>query len=589
MKYKDYKFTTSNESMDLTYDQACEYFEETLDFIEKSKFDLFNDDEELSLSDARKKYNEINRRLQTFGQAFELFMKYIIHASRIEKNPNITIDELWNRWIRGHQMVPLINEKANSAEVLPNFKEIFNLSMNAWYGICGFNYIQHLGIEAEQGRIEPFKLFTVLQPQNYQGLGSITNEEIEKIIEKNTAIYEKCRYNVEKMTNYDFGEVFYFISFIKFFAKMVHISKNKTEIDYNVAYVHAMADDSVVKQLLTQFRTEKEIEEILNDEFFNKDAKILSYILTINKYSIPEVKNIIKMNKQFEDPNNLYSFLTYNIPIENIKKCNEKGIDVMLLVSDFSFEQIIKLVEIPVIGEYLSKNSILVNKMITQHKSDVGLTFEDWYKVLSNEQLKKHPEYLKKVVLKYMEAYHCIEKNNLCNSIFALPNDNKSSLANKQYRDGKTFSQYYSDILLSNISKNIELFDRSDIPDFIFNNIPVSLDTNNIIKINNYLIDSGVKCISPLIFSYPFNEVYAVINAMKNKGYIFSEDSFPTDFWKEYDSHAKYNMLLKDNYLPDEFLEENGLVRISERRYFNPVIGHFVSANYDNPLPNLKK
>ena len=177
MKYKDYKFTTSNESMDLTYDQACEYFEETLDFIEKSKFDLFNDDEELSLSDARKKYNEINRRLQTFGQAFELFMKYIIHASRIEKNPNITIDVLWNRWIRGHQMVPLINEKANSAEVLPNFKEIFNLSMNAWYGIYGFNYIQHLGIKAEQGRIEPFKLFTVLQPQNYQGLGSITNED----------------------------------------------------------------------------------------------------------------------------------------------------------------------------------------------------------------------------------------------------------------------------------------------------------------------------------------------------------------------------------------------------------------------------
>lgn len=58
MKYKDYKFTTSSESMELTYDQACEYFTETLDLIEKSKFDLFNDDEELSLSDARKKYNE---------------------------------------------------------------------------------------------------------------------------------------------------------------------------------------------------------------------------------------------------------------------------------------------------------------------------------------------------------------------------------------------------------------------------------------------------------------------------------------------------------------------------------------------------
>ncbi len=589
MKYKDYKFTTSSESMELTYDQACEYFAETLDLIEKSKFDLFNDDEELSLSDARKKYNEINRRLQTFGQAFELFMKYIIHASRIEKNPCITISELWNKWIRGHQMISLINEKANSSEVLPNFKEIFNLSMNAWYGIYGFNYIQHLGIEAEQGRIEPFQLFAVLCPQNYQGLGSITDDEIEKIIEKNTAIYEKCRYNVEKMTNYDFGEVFYFISFVKFFAKMVHISKNKTEIDYNVAYVHAMVDDSIVKQLLTQFRTEQEIEEILSDEFFNKNAKLLSYLLAINKYSIAEVKYIIKMNKQFEDPNNLYLFLTYNIPIENIKKCNEKGIDVMLLTSDFSFEQIEKLVDIPVIGEYLSKNSILVNKMITQHRSDVGLTFEDWYKILNNEQLKKHPEYLKKVILKYMEAYHCIEKNNFCNSIFVLPNDSKRSITNKQYRDGKTFSQYFSDILLSNISNNIKLFDGSDISDLIFNNIPVSLDTNNIIKINNELIDRGVKSISPSIFSYPFNEVYAVINTMKNKGYNFSENSFPTDFWREYDSHAKYNTLLKDSYLPDEFLEENGLVRISEQKYCNPVVGYPVSVNYDNPLPNLKK
>ena len=119
MKYKDYKFTSSNESMNLTYDQACMYFEETLDFIEKSQFNLFDDNEELSLEDARVKYNEINRRLQTFGQSFELFMKYIIHASRIEKNPNITIDELWNKWIRGHQMIPLINEKANSS-VLTN-------------------------------------------------------------------------------------------------------------------------------------------------------------------------------------------------------------------------------------------------------------------------------------------------------------------------------------------------------------------------------------------------------------------------------------------------------------------------------------
>ena len=589
MKYKDYKFTTSSESMDLTYDQACEYFQENLELIENSKFDLFNDDEELSLTDARKKYNEINRRLQTFGQAFELFMKYIIHASRIEKNPNITIDELWNRWIRGHQMVQLINEKANSPEVLTNFKDIFNSTMNAWYGIYGFNYIQHLGFEAEQGRIEPFNLFTLLQPQNYQGTWSITDEDIEKIIVNNTAIYEKCRYNVEKMTNYNFGEVFYFISFINFFAKMVHISNNKTEIDYNVAYVHAMADDYIVKQLLALNKNEKEIEEILNDEMFNKDAKLLSYLLTINKYPIEEIKKIIKLNKQLEDPNNLYTILTYNIPIENIKKCNEKGLDVMLLASDFTFEQIEKFINIPIIGEYINNNSILVNKMITQHKSDVGLTFEDWYKILNNEQLKKHPEYLNKVILKYMETYHCIEKNNLCNSIFTIPGYEYDQTISVNYRDSKTFSEYYSDVLLSNITNNIELFEDMELSDLIFNNIPVSLDTNNIVEINDYLIDNGVKRITTSIFSCPFNEVYAIINVMKNKGYNFGKDSFPTDFWKEYDSHSKYNMLLKEDYLPDEFLEENGLVRISNKKYGNPVQGHYISANYNNPLPNLKK
>ena len=589
MKYKDYKFTTSSESMDLTYDQACEYFQENLELIENSKFDLFNDDEELSLTDARKKYNEINRRLQTFGQAFELFMKYIIHASRIEKNPNITIDELWNRWIRGHQMVQLINDKANSPEVLTNFKDIFNSTMNAWYGIYGFNYIQHLGFEAEQGRIEPFNLFTLLQPQNYQGTWSITDEDIEKIIVNNTAIYEKCRYNVEKMTNYNFGEVFYFISFINFFAKMVHISNNKTEIDYNVAYVHAMADDYIVKQLLALNKNEKEIEEILNDEMFNKDAKLLSYLLTINKYPIEEIKKIIKLNKQLEDPNNLYTILTYNIPIENIKKCNEKGLDVMLLASDFTFEQIEKFINIPIIGEYINNNSILVNKMITQHKSDVGLTFEDWYKILNNEQIKKHPEYLNKVILKYMETYHCIEKNNLCNSIFTIPGYEYDKTISVNYRDSKTFSEYYSDVLLSNITNNIELFEDMELSDLIFNNIPVSLDTNNIVEINDYLIDNGVKRITTSIFSCPFNEVYAIINVMKNKGYNFGKDSFPTDFWKEYDSHSKYNMLLKEDFLPDEFLEENGLLRISNKKYGNPVQGHYISANYNNPLPNLKK
>lgn len=583
MKYKNYEFTTSTESMDLTYDQACEYFEETIDYIEKSKYDLFNDEEELSLEDARKKYNEINRRLQTFGQAFELFMKYIIHASRIEKDPNITIDELWNKWIRGHQMIPLINEKANSREVLPNFKEIFNLAMNSCYGVYGFNFIQHLGTEAMQGRIEPFKVFAVLQPQTYKGFGSITDEEIEKIIDKNTAIYEKCRYNVEKMTNYNFGEVFTFISFVKFFAKMVHISNNKTEIDYNVAYVHAMADDPIVKQLLTTLRSEKEIEEILNDIFFNKSGKLLSYMLTLCKYSPEEVRNIARMNKQLEDPDNLYIFLTYEIPIENIKKCNEKGLDVMLLASDFSLEQIEKMISIPVVGEYLNSNSELLNQMITPNKSDIGLTFEDWFRILDSEEIKNNPELLINLIGKYKETYHCIEKNKKCNSIFSLPSDNTRQDDGRTYRSGKTFSKYFSDILLSNLASNCRLIDIKDIID----NISMGLDAENIKKIFKIVEDNNICYISPTLLAYPANEVYAVINYMKNNGYDLTSEDFQDDFWKEYDDHTVYDMLLRDYFITDSFLEENGLTRISEKKYCNPRTGYHISVNNNNPLPNL--
>ena len=49
MKYKDYKFSTSSESINLTYKQAYGYLKDTVSLINNSKFDLFNDDEELSL------------------------------------------------------------------------------------------------------------------------------------------------------------------------------------------------------------------------------------------------------------------------------------------------------------------------------------------------------------------------------------------------------------------------------------------------------------------------------------------------------------------------------------------------------------
>lgn len=582
MKFKDYKFDSASESIELTYQQAKSYFEETLDYIKNSKFDLFNDDEELTLEQAQEKYNEINRRLQTFGQSFELFMKYIIHASRLEKNPNITIDELWNKWIRGHQMIPLINEKANSPEVLPNFKEIFNLSLNSYYGVYGWNYRRRIGFEGINRKIEPLELLLALQPQTYYGQGTMSDEEIEKIIDKNSAIYEKCRYNIQKMTNYDFGEVFQFINFIGFFAKMIYLSKNKTEIDYNVAYVHAMASDPILYELLKTIKTEKEIQAILNDEFYNKDAQLLSYILTQNNYSLDDINNIRKLNKQFENPNNLYTFLTYNIPIKYINICNEKGYDVMLLASDFSFEQIEKLINIPIVGKYLNENSALVNRMITVHKSDVGLSFDDWYRVLSLDALKREPSALKKIISKYMEAYHCSEKNKLCNSIFS----ESGSINQPLIAERKTFSQRYSDFIISNIEKNSDYFKEFGISSEA---LPLSIDNENIKRIMSLFQKNGISSISPTLLVYPYNEILAVVNYMKSTGYNLNSKTFQSDFWKIYDEHAPYDMLLRDNFLLDEFIEQNGLVRICDRRYSAARYGTVIEANHNNPLPNMKK
>lgn len=587
MKYKDYKFTTSNESIDLTYNQACGYFSDTIKLINESRFDLFDEDEELSRDDASEKYNEINRRLQTLGQAFELFMKYIIHASRLEKNPNISIDELWNKWIRGHQMVALINEKANSSEVLPNFKEIFNLAMNSYYGAFGVGLPQRvlqLKASAERGFINPVELYAFLSPQIYRGGGALTDKQIEDIIEKNTAIYEKCRYNMQKMTNYNFSEVFNFIKFIKFFAKMIYISNSKTKIDYNVAYVHTVVDDPTVKGLLTKLRSEEEIEEILHDDYFNKDAGLLLFLLTTNARSLHEIRAIVKMSKQFQNPNNLYILLDYDVSIDDIKKCNEKGFDVMLLASHFTFKQIEKLVSIPTIGKYLNDNSILINKMVTQQESDIGLTFDDWYRLLNIVEIKNNPECLKQVILKYRGVYHYISKNKQCNGVFALPSEAEKKKNTWRPRDNRPFSQVYCDELISNIKHNIMFFKENDIDSKKF---PVSIDSENAQKIYNLFIEYHINSFALWILTCPFNEVYAILKYLKKNNYDFSSDTFTTDFEQTYNEHSLYDPLFRDQFILDEFLEDNGLTRISEQLYCSERYGNTVSGNYNNPLPNL--
>lgn len=149
-----------------------------------------------------------------------------------------------------------------------------------------------------------------------------------------------------------------------------------------------------------------------------------------------------------------------------------------------------------------------------------------------------------------------------------------------------SFSQRYSDFLISNIENNLDYFNNYKT---FFNDIPLSMDHENIKKIMSLIKNNGISFVSPTIFIYPYNEVLAVVNHMKSNGFDLSSKSFQTDFWKTYDEYAPYDTLLKDSYLSDEFMEQNGLIRIKDRRYSNTRLGVIIERNYNNPLPNLKR
>lgn len=584
MNIKDYKLNTAEESLELTYRQANGYYEDVLELIEISKFELFNDNEQLTPEEVRNKYNESNRRLQTLGQAFELYMKYIILSARLETETNLTISQLWDKWIRGHQMLQLINEKANSDKAIPNFKEIFNLTFNSYYGLYGVsqavNIVMQQGGDCAEGQI-----FNFLHPANYEGDGAINEDYIEQIITKNTAIYEKCRYNIESLTNYDFKEVFEFIGFIRFFARMIYMSKGKTKIDFNIAYVKAMAIEPLILELLCQKKSKEEIDEILNSEIISQNSELLAYMLAYNEYSINEVKEIINYDEVFQNPKNLFIILSYKIHISDLKKCREKGINVLMLASPFNIYELEKIKDISVVGDYLNNNNVLLNKVITEKESDVGLTFDNWYELLSIDELKKHPECLDNIIINYKKIYRCIEQNKKCNRVFKISENSNENQQNNYYKNRNEMASCY----INNIRENIKLLEKYSIP---MENIPVMIDCNNLKNILNLLIKNKINSFSPSIFTIPYNEIYSIIYYMKKNNIEIDTQEFQKNFWKIYESNIKYDFLLNIHLLPDEFLESNGLVRINNEKYYDNrrTENVFVSSmNIDNPLPNRKK
>ena len=247
MKESEFKLEKSIDSVEATFAQAEGYYNDVMKLLEISEFDFYND-YELPKEKLEEKINEKNRRLQTLGQAFELYIKYILLSFKLENDPDISLDDLWGRWIRGHKMVKLINETAEG--LIPGFKDVFFKTFNSFWGFCGSNLNYNSSIEYNSDSLRK-----ELIPQFFSGFGGLTQESIDEVIERNTSLYESCRYNVEKPTNYDFKEVSIFIMFIRFFATMVHESENRLDIDYNLAFLKAKLKDPALKKQVLKYRS----------------------------------------------------------------------------------------------------------------------------------------------------------------------------------------------------------------------------------------------------------------------------------------------------------------------------------------------
>ena len=557
MKESEYRLNSSNESVEMTYRQANGYFQDVIELLQNSKYDLFNDDEDLSLEGIQK-----NRRLQTLGQSFELYMKYILLSSKLENNPNISINDLWGRWIRGHKMVDLINEKAD--QQIPNFKKIFNAAFNSFYGIGLNSDISFY--KSLHGSIPSELLAKLITPYSYYGFGTLSEQEIESIITNNTSLYESCRYNMQQQTNYNFREVFNFLCFVRFFSEMIHVSENKLDINYDIAYLKAKLQDPEIFNELLNYHSKEEIDKILSNGVLSSKVELLAFVLTTNKYSIEEIEEMIEMRDDFKNPNNLYALLSRDVKMEQIATCQKENIDPMTLASNFNLEQIKKIISIPQVGEYINNNAIILNLMVTEHSSDVGLSFDEWYDILTLPEVERHPEVLLQISKNYLSMYNQMENNRICNRIFSpnleqdLKEEKRIPLATR---------------IKNNVRDNIRFFET--ITDQI-SIMPVMMDHDNVMRIMDYLCDSGIQGFSPTILIYPFNEVYAIINNMRKNG-IDYQSELNGNFFTIYDANSSYDPMFKVSRLSDKFLLDNGLSRKTDEKYSRDYCGNVIGIS----------
>lgn len=572
MKESEFKFEKSIDSVEATFMQAEGYYSDVMQLLKISKFDFLNEDEDLEEDKLKQKINEKNRRLQTLGQSFELYMKYILLASKLENNPDISLNELWGKWIKGHKMVDLIDNKAD--KLIPGFKDVLFKIFNSIYGIGGINSFK---LSMLNGNLSSASIMEELIPKSISGFGALLNEDINAVIERNTSIYESCRYNIERPTDYNFEEVLVFISFIKFFATMIHVSENKLNIDYNLAYLKTKLQDPIIKKEIVKHRSIEEINILLNMDEIKENIVLIAYLLTHSFYSVDDIKNLISLDESLKDTNNLFSIVSKNISIDKIKQCKNDNINVLTLSSNFTYEQIKKIISIPIIGDYINNNPIILSNLLTKYQSDIGLEFDDWYYILNLPFFKEDPSWINYISKNYKVMYNYLCVLDKCNNYWTKGSKHINT----------TSGGYYLVIrFIKNIIENKKVFDKDM-------DIPWIMDSDNIISNIKILSENGVNQIPDTLLLCPYIEIKAIINYMIKKGIpVAINGKINNEFIDIKNKNSNPNVAFI-NYplLDDSFMISNGFKKYKEGIYsFKPDSVSFATITSDKcTLPKKKK
>lgn len=420
MKESEISISSANFSVENTYQQAEGYYNDCIELMKMSKYDFFNPNEELSEAEAQNKYNEKNRRLQTLGQSFELYLKYILLANNLEQNPNIDASELWGNWIRGHKFKELFS-KANSGEhQVNNFTRALIKTINS--------FLQFPGAEPKETKSfyfnHQFKIY-----DDYSGLGLIqrtdnpdiiinfelspeewdyfNEEELNRIQEVNNSLYESCRYSMQKTTNYDFAENFHYISAIKFFATMIHENGGKIPENLGVAYLKTKLLDPQLLELVYNFRSDDEINRILNMKIVSQNANILATLLSDKFYSIEDIEEILSLRNFEGKEENLLNIISQHVSLDKVKYYISQNIPFEIFdLKNYRLETFEKILSIENVGAYIKENKYLITEIdnVVSISFGIGIKPNDMISILTMPTFIAAPELLS-YLLEELKSY----------------------------------------------------------------------------------------------------------------------------------------------------------------------------------------